>query len=228
MRLDRYLANNSSFSRKKVKAALKNGNVLVDGEVATDPSRHISTSNHIEFFGQPLTERGPGYFMLFKPDGVVCANRDKNFDTMFDLIDEEHPGLHVAGRLDIDTTGLVLITGDGNWSHRITSPKYQCVKIYRVSTAELVTEKMIQKLETGVYIGQEKKRTAPAQVEQITEDEILLSITEGRYHQVKQMLAAVGNAVESLHRERIGAIKLDENLHPGDYRPLTEAEIRSV
>jgi len=228
MRLDRYLANNTSFSRKKVKAALKNGHVLVDGAIATDQSQHISPSNNIEFFGQLITERGPGYFMLFKPDGVVCANRDKNFPTVFDLIDEEHPGLHTAGRLDIDTTGLVLVTGDGGWSHRITSPKYQCAKVYRVSTAEIVTGQMIQKLETGVYIGQEKKRTAPAQVELVTEDQILLSITEGRYHQVKQMLSAVGNAVESLHRERIGTIELDGHLHPGDYRPLTKAEIDSV
>ena len=228
MRLDRYLANNSSLSRKEVKAALKEGLVMVDSEPIKNPALHITAINQIELSGQQILERGPGYFMFFKPTGVVCANSDKDYPTVFDFIDEEHPDLHVAGRLDIDTTGLVLVTGDGNWSHRITSPKHQCVKIYRVSTAEFVNDKMIQKLETGVYIGREKKRTAPATVDQVADDQILLSITEGRYHQVKQMLAAVGNSVESLHRESIGNIELDENLHPGDYRPLTKTEIESV
>lgn len=228
MRLDRYLANNSDLSRKEVKAALKGGQVSIDGEPANNPALHISPSNQIELSGQLISERGLGYFMLFKPEGVVCANRDHDHPTVFDFIDEPHPDLHVAGRLDIDTTGLVLITGDGAWSHRITSPKHQCVKTYRVATAEFLTDKMIQKLETGVYIGKEKKRTAPAQVEQISEDEILLHITEGRYHQVKQMLAAIGNAVDQLHRESIGNIELDPDLAPGDYRALTDSEIANV
>lgn len=228
MRLDRYLANNSSLSRREVKYAVRDGEVVVDGELASSPSVHVNQHSHIELFGEHLAERGPGYFMLFKPEGVVCANKDRDYSTVFEFITEEHPGLHVAGRLDADTTGLVLITGDGNWSHKITSPKHKCVKAYRVSTAEFVTDKMISKLETGVYIGTEKKRTAPAKVEQISEDEILLMITEGRYHQVKQMLSAVGNAVERLHRERIGDINLDSSLAPGEYRALTKAEVESV
>ncbi|MCL4165917.1 UNVERIFIED_CONTAM: hypothetical protein GTU68_023794, partial [Idotea baltica] len=191
MRLDKYLANNTSLSRRQVKTVIKHGEVYVDGEHCTNAAQHIKPSSLIEVDGERLEERGPGYFMLNKPEGVVCANNDSDYPTVFDFVDEEHPGLHVAGRLDLDTTGLVLITGDGGWSHRITSPKFKCVKRYRVHAAEFITDKMITKLESGVYIGREKKRTAPATTERISEDEILLMITEGRYHQVKQMFAAV-------------------------------------
>ena len=228
MRLDKYLANNTSLSRKQVKTVIKHGGVLIDGAHCTNAAQHIDPTSVIELDGEQIEERGPGYFMLNKPEGVVCANSDADYPTVFDFLEEDHPGLHVAGRLDLDTTGLVLITGDGNWSHRLTSPKYKCVKRYRVLAAEFITDKMITKLESGVYIGKEKKRTAPAMTERISDDEIFLMITEGRYHQVKQMFAAVGNAVDSLHRESIGDIELDPDLAPGEYRPLTQAEVASV
>lgn len=227
MRLDKYLANNTNLSRKDVKKLVKAHQIRVDGLLAKDPSQKIGESAQVEHNGGIITPIGTGYFMLNKPEGTVCANSDSVHSTVFELLDEPHKELHVAGRLDIDTTGLVLITNDGQWSHRITSPRYKCMKTYRVLTEEFVTGDMIRKLESGIFLEPEKTRTQPAKVKPIAEDEILLSIYEGKYHQVKRMLHAVNNAVESLHRLSIGSITLDDSLAPGQYRPLTKEEVNA-
>lgn len=228
MRLDRFLSNNTGLSRKQVKLCLKQQRIAVNGHLVDSPAQKIDENDQVLMDGETVNELGPGYFMLNKPEGFVCANSDSEHATVFDLLDEPHKDLHVAGRLDIDTTGLVLITGDGQWSHRVTSPKHKCIKTYRVITEEFITDTMITKLEKGIFLEPEKIRTKPAIVEKLSNDEILLSIYEGKYHQVKRMLHAVGNAVDSLHREKIGDIVLDDSLAPGEYRPLTEEEIASV
>lgn len=228
MRLDRYLANNSNLSRKEVKRLIKSGAVRVDGDTTTSASMHIAEDADVESNGARIEPIGLGYFMLNKPVGVVCANKDSDHPTVFDLIDAPHSDLHVAGRLDIDTTGLVLITNDGQWSHRVMSPKYKCVKTYQVITEEFITAAMIDKLESGIYLEPEKIRTQPAEVDRISDEEILLHISEGKYHQVKRMLHAVKNAVDSLHRASIGKIVLDPSLAPGEYRPLTAEEVSHV
>jgi len=133
--------------------------------------------------------------------------------------------LHIAGRLDIDTTGLVLITDDGQWSHRITSPKHQHEKTYLIDLDTPITENQIRILTEGVQLKDEKKRSLPAKIEVITELQIKMTITEGKYHQVKRMMAAVGNHVVKLHRQQIGNIELDADLKPGEWRKLTEGEI---
>lgn len=136
--------------------------------------------------------------------------------------------LHAAGRLDIDTTGLVLMTDDGQWSHRITSPKHHCEKTYLVTLEHPVAEDTAEQFAVGVQLHNEATLTKPAQLEVIEPQLVRLTISEGRYHQVKRMFGAVGNRVAALHRERIGAIVMDEDLAPGEYRPLTEEEIASV
>ena len=136
--------------------------------------------------------------------------------------------LHAAGRLDIDTTGLVLMTDDGQWSHRITSPRHHCEKTYLVELENPLEEGVAEQFAKGVQLHNEKDLTKPAVLEVITPTEVRLTISEGRYHQVKRMFAAVGNHVVGLHRERIGDITLDASLEPGEYRPLTEDEIASV
>lgn len=135
--------------------------------------------------------------------------------------------LHAAGRLDIDTTGLVLMTDDGQWSHRITSPRHHCENLSGDPESPVADDTAAQ-FAKGVQLHNEKYLTKPATLEVITPVQVRLTISEGRYHQVKRMFAAVGNRVVELHRERIGAITLDENLAPGEYRPLTEEEIASV
>lgn len=229
MRLDKYLANNTELSRKQVKRLIKAGDICIDGLVAKDPAQKVDVEVDVSLGGDLIKPLGLGYFMLNKTEGVVCANSDSLHPTVFDLLNAApHKDLHIVGRLDIDTTGLLLLTNDGQWSHRITSPKYKCIKTYRVITEEFVTDAMALKLESGIFLEPEKLRTQPAKVELICQDEILLHISEGKHHQVKRMLHAVGNAVESLHRISIGHICLDENLAPGEYRPLTESEIASV
>lgn len=225
MRLDKFLANNTEYSRKEIKRILRSDRVTLDGELVRDAAKNIQPNSDVQLDGFPIKELGAGYFMMNKPLGVVCANSDKEHETVFDLIEEPLDKLHVAGRLDIDTTGLVLITGDGKWSHRITSPRFNCEKSYIAILSEVITDRMIEKLEQGIVLQGETKRTAPARVEKIADDEIRLIITEGKYHQVKRMLAAVGTSVTELHRERIGKIHLDSALQPGEYRPLTEDEI---
>ncbi|HHJ80676.1 MAG TPA: pseudouridine synthase, partial [Candidatus Tenderia electrophaga] len=172
---------------------------------------------------------GPLYFMLNKPEGYICATKDSRHPTVLDLIDE--PGahtLHPVGRLDIDTTGLVLLSDDGQWSHGITSPRRQKIKRYLVHLAEPLVAGIEHQFEAGVMLDGETKPTLPAQLKRISATEVELSIQEGRYHQVKRMFAAVGNAVTALHRQAIGPISLDDDLPVGAYRALTEAEVASL
>jgi 16S rRNA pseudouridine516 synthase len=136
--------------------------------------------------------------------------------------------LHTAGRLDIDTTGLVLITDDGAWSHRITSPKKKCGKRYRVGLADAVQEGAAAHFKQGVQLKDEAKLTRPAELKVLSPNEVLLTIHEGKYHQVKRMFAALNNRVISLHREKVGSIELDQALAEGEWRYLTEVEIDSV
>lgn len=229
LRLDRYLATVTDYSRNEVKRLIKRGEVVVDGEVASNPASQVAPDADVTLAGEVLREARPRYFMLNKPQGYVCAARDRRHMTVLELVDEDNPErLHAAGRLDIDTTGLVLLTDDGQWSHAITSPQRQCWKRYYVETAEPVSDKSIEHLQRGVFLHDEKARTLPARIERIAEDRLRVWIQEGRYHQVKRMFAAEGNAVEVLHREAIGGIELDSDLEEGEYRPLTDWEIGSV
>ena len=133
--------------------------------------------------------------------------------------------LHCAGRLDLDTTGLLLVTDDGQWSHRITSPRHECAKTYRAWLADPVEPAVIEQFASGVQLRGERQLTRPAELELVTPTEALLTIHEGKYHQVKRMFAAVGNKVIRLHRERVGSLALGSDLAPGQYRALTPDEI---
>ncbi|SPY77889.1 16S rRNA pseudouridine(516) synthase RsuA [Providencia rustigianii] len=230
MRLDKFLSQQLGISRNLVARELRAGNITVDDKVVKSGSMQISADNEVSYDGNVLIQiTGPRYFMLHKPEGYVCSTDDPTHPTIVYFIDEPvTQKLHAAGRLDIDTTGLVLLTDDGQWSHRITSPKHHCEKTYRVQLSEDITDDVIQKFEIGVMLNGEKSPTKPAQLEIISPREVLLTISEGRYHQVKRMFAAVGNHVCGLHRERVGEIRLDEQLEPGEYRPLTEDEINSI
>ena len=230
MRLDKFLAHQMGISRNLVARELRAGMVTVDGEVVKNGALKVSAENEVAYDGNVMTHvTGPRYFMLNKPQGYVCSTDDPVNPTILYFIDEPvaHK-LHAAGRLDIDTTGLVLMTDDGQWSHRITSPKHHCEKTYRVQLSEDITDDVAIQFEQGVMLNGEKSLTKPAQLEIISPRDVRLTISEGRYHQVKRMFAAVGNHVCGLHRERVGEIRLDEQLEPGEYRPLTEAEIESI
>ncbi|HHR6080091.1 TPA: 16S rRNA pseudouridine(516) synthase RsuA [Providencia alcalifaciens] len=230
MRLDKFLSQQLGISRSLVARELRAGNVMVDGEIVKSGSMQVGLDNEVAYDGNVLVQvTGPRYFMLNKPEGYVCSTDGPTHPTILYFIDEPiAQKLHAAGRLDIDTTGLVLLTDDGQWSHRITSPKHHCEKTYRVQLSEDIADDVAAQFEQGVMLNGEKSLTKPAQLEIISPRDVRLIISEGRYHQVKRMFAAVGNHVCGLHRERVGEIRLDEQLEPGEYRPLTEAEIESI
>ncbi|WP_048697518.1 16S rRNA pseudouridine(516) synthase RsuA [Erwinia piriflorinigrans] len=230
MRLDKFLSQQLEFSRAIAARELRAKKVTVDGEVVRDGSYKLSADSAVEYDGNALQQQlGPRYFMLNKPVGYVCSTDDPDHPTILYFLEEPSAyRLHAAGRLDIDTTGLVLMTDDGQWSHRITSPRHHCEKTYLVTLESPVGDDTAQQFADGVQLHNEKTLTKPAALEVIEPNLVRLTISEGRYHQVKRMFAAVGNRVVALHRERIGAIRLDAGMQPGEYRPLSDEEIASV
>ncbi len=229
MRLDKYIAQTTDLSRALVKLALRNNRVRVNGEPVKDASLHLAASDRVALDGEALSPLGPRYFMLHKPLGYVCATVDNDHPTVLELLDEPNQKiLHIAGRLDIDTTGLVLITDDGQWSHRVTSPRHDCEKTYCVTLANALLADAEARLQAGILLKGETQLTKPATLERLSGNQVRLTISEGKYHQVKRMFAALGNRVVELHRERIGLIRLDDALTVGQYRRLSEAEIRSI
>lgn len=231
MRLDKYLCDGLGATRKQATKIIKSGEVTVDGEVQKSGAFKVPENSVVEWDGRKVGVPGPRYIMLYKPADFVCSHEDGFNQTAFVLLDEPKvENLHFAGRLDVDTTGLVLITDDGQWSHRITSPKHKCEKTYRVWLADAIEPDYVEKFAQGIELRNERDATLPAHLEIVNEaeNEVLLTIVEGKYHQVKRMFAALGNKVDYLHRERIGSIVLDAALEPGDYRYLTEEEVESI
>lgn len=240
MRLDKYLGDHNLGTRKQIKEYLKNGRCTVNGIVAVKPDVHINElSDEIAFDGKVLSYARFHYFMLYKPAGVVSATNDKRNVTVLDLLKEENlKNLSPCGRLDIDTEGLLLITDDGVMIHNLLSPKKHVDKVYEVHIAHELSEEDIKRLTDGVNIGDKNddgsvKPTLPAVVTQKERDNdgnpvIELTIHEGRFHQVKRMLEAVGNEVLFLKRLSMGPLFLDEKLAPGEYRALTDEEIKKL
>ncbi len=229
MRLDKYISRTTDLSRKEVKRLLRAGVVTVDGEVTLNPALHIDPAQSVCIEDEELETPGARYFMLNKPPGYVCATTDGEHPIVLDLLDEPNlDKLQVAGRLDIDATGLVLITDDGQWNHAITSPRRECTKIYYVCTEQAIDPRWVDKFQRGIALEGDKHRTRPARLELLFANEARITLQEGRYHQIKRMFGATGNRVAELHREAIGGIELDSDLEEGDYRPLTEEEIASI
>ncbi|MCK0715694.1 16S rRNA pseudouridine(516) synthase RsuA [Chromohalobacter sarecensis] len=235
MRLDRFLSESTELTRSLAKRALHRGEVEVDGEVIKNSAFKLGDKQDVRWMGAPLALVGVRYLMLNKPTGYECTTRPGRYPSVVELLDvTKRERLHIAGRLDVDTTGLVLITEDGQWSHRLTSPKRRCDKHYLVTLAQPLMEGAEDLLAAGLMLEKEDKPTLPARLERLPssdEDEVIqarLIIQEGRYHQIKRMFAALGNEVVALHRERIGDIVLDSALAAGEWRELTEAEIASI
>lgn len=229
MRLDKLLSSSTAFTRSLAKVAIKQGKVKVDGVVVKNHGQKIAEDALVEYMGVSIKKPKPQFIMFHKPAGVVCANSDEDHQTVFDaLMLPRIETLHIAGRLDIDTTGLLLITDDGQWSHRVTSPKHNHSKSYLIDLHSPITDKQVRILTEGVQLKGEPKRCLPAKIETLSELKIRMIIGEGKYHQVKRMMAAVGNHVVKLHREQIGNIKLDESLKENEWRELTSEEIELV
>jgi len=225
MRLDKFICDCTELTRSQAGKVIRQGLVTVDQQLCKQPSTQVTATQQIELDGQLLQIIGLRYFVMHKPAGYVCSTDDPDHNTIFALMDEPMQSrLHTVGRLDLDTTGLLLITDDGQWSHQISSPKHECAKTYRAWLADPVDASAIALFEEGVMLNGEKHPTKPAQLEIVTPEECLLTIHEGRYHQVKRMFAAIGNKVIKLHREQIGSFKLGDDLAEGEYRELTALE----
>ena len=226
IRLDKFLCEMEIGTRSQVKDIVKKSMVSVDGEVVKKADyKFDETAAKVCVNGKELSYQKFYYYMLNKPQGVVSATIDNHDKTVLDLL-KDAPGkdLFPVGRLDKDTEGLLLITNDGELSHNLLSPKKHVDKTYLVETKVAVTEEMIHKLEQGVDIGEEQL-TLPAKAERIEDKKIELTITEGKFHQVKRMLKAVNNEVIYLKRLSMGSLKLDDTLALGEYRCLTDNEV---
>jgi 16S rRNA pseudouridine516 synthase len=229
MRLDKFLSQHTDYSRSQIHQLIKAARVKINDEVIRVADYKLRDAEQVTLDNQIIQALTNRYFMLNKPLGYVCANTDSEHPVVLDLLDiPRKQDLQIAGRLDLDTTGLVLLTDDGQWNHRITSPRQECEKTYRVTTADPIDEKVIALFTHGVQLNGEKNLTRPAQLELFDAHSARLTIHEGKYHQVKRMFAATGNRVVQLHRESIGSIKLDPALLPGEYRPLTHEEIQGA
>lgn len=229
VRLDKFLCDMELGTRSEVKIYLKKGFVTVDGVIQKSPDFKINPDTHeISFQGKVLNYQEFYYYMLHKPAGVITATEDNMHETVMSLFGENaRKDLFPVGRLDKDTEGLLLITNDGELSHALLSPRKHVPKTYFVEVPEKLDLGQIEALEQGLDIGDDKK-TLPAKVEILDDTHIHLTICEGRYHQVKRMLKAVGSEVLYLKRVSFGTLTLDDTLEKGSYRPLTEEEITAL
>ena len=230
MRLDRLLANQPDFSRRQVRQLLAARHVTVNGQTLVCGEAEVSAFDHVAVDGRVIQAGKPAlYLMLNKPAGYVSATRDPGHRTVIDLID--HPDrndLHIAGRLDGNSTGLLVLTNDGLWSRRLTLPGSALGKTYRVETANDIAPACIEAFAAGLYFRFENLTTRPVALELLGPREARLTLHEGRYQQIKRMFGQFRNPVLAIHRERMGPLTLDPSLGPGEHRPLTAAEIAAV
>lgn len=240
-RIDKILAHEGFGTRKDVRKYFRASQVLVNGKVITDSGFHCDIDkDEISVDGEILNIQKNIYLMMNKPQGVVCANKDGLHDTVFSLLDEQYrvgfalENLHLIGRLDIDTEGLLIFTTDGKLTHRLISPKTNCPKKYFVRLEHPVSESEKKEYDDcvskGIHIpaedNEDEADCLPAKIEFTDkDDEVFLTIVEGKYHQVKRMFRALDNKVIYLKRVSINELKLDENLATGSYRKMTEEEV---
>lgn len=244
IRLDRFVSENTRYSRSEVKQLLAAKRITLNNEPIKNASFKLDPLiDTVCIDDTQVSARGHLYLMLNKPDGCVSANTDAEFPTVLDLLQTaenfvcgtpdkstlldqiQHTSLQIVGRLDKDTTGLLLLTTDGDWNHRISSANSACRKCYEAELAEPVRADYAVVFAEGIELKNEDKACKPAFYEAVGEKKAKLTISEGRYHQVKRMFAAVGNRVTSLTRLSVGELALDENLKPGQFRCLTDQEV---
>jgi 16S rRNA pseudouridine516 synthase len=224
-RLDRFISKHSAFSMADVRLLIAQGRILLDNVAARSIHEPVTKFTRVDLDGVCLRNAASVYLALHKPAGVVSATKDSKHPTVLDLL--QHPQreeLHIAGRLDFNTTGLVLLTNDGKWSRRLSSPESRVAKVYEVCVAKPLTEQYITVFRAGIYFAHENITTLPAQLEILSKYRCRLSLVEGKYHQVKRMFGYFENKVLSLHRVSVGPVSLGK-LQPGASRHLTALEL---
>lgn len=222
MRLDRFLSNAKVISRRQIKKIIRKGSVTVNDRVVKDPSFAVGDGDEVKLNGELVTLKDKIYIVLNKPSGYTCTTSDRE-PSVLNLVDHPYVSkLHIAGRLDKDVEGLIILTNDGDFTHRLISPKYHVEKEYRIEVEQDLTEEMIERTAAGIKFSNYIFR--PATVRQLERGLISLIITEGKYHQVKNMMRALGLDYGRITRVRIGPIRLG-NLQNSQWRELTREQV---
>ena len=231
MRLDKFLADTGFGTRKEVKKVISQGAIAVNDETMKKPNVQVDPyKDKVTYLGEPIHYQAYYYVMLNKPDGIISATEDRHYETVIDWValDYEHVDLFPVGRLDIDTTGLLLLTNNGQLAHQLLSPKKDVPKTYYALIDGIVTEDDVIAFSKGLDLGDFTTKPAELEVHEVDEDNqqtaIAVTIHEGKFHQVKRMFEAVGKTVKLLHRHSMGPLVLDEALEDGGYRELTAEE----
>jgi 16S rRNA pseudouridine516 synthase len=230
MFLEKMLQSQGFGSRKHCQQLIKNGAIQIQNEVVTDPKFKLDTQNLVfSVYTETFQYREKVYIALNKPQDYECSHQSTHHFSVFDLFDDVlmNRGLQTVGRLDQDTTGLLLLTDDGQFLQALTHPKKHVARVYQIQTADQITDDQIQQLEQGVELRNEKGTFAATDVQRLAEYALQITVHQGVYHQVKRMLAAVGNKVESLHRAQVGQLAL-KDLVEGEWVYLTEDQVNAA
>lgn len=228
-RLDRFLSDKLSINRRDVRLLIAQKRIKVDHHYAENIQQLVDQFTHVQFDDTLLQANVPSYIMLHKPPGVVSATKDPAHTTVIDLLAGNHStDLHLAGRLDFNSTGLVLLTNNGRWSRRLSAPESNIEKRYVVGLDKPATQEMVMAFEQGLYFAFENLTTRPASLSIINSDYVEVGLKEGRYHQIKRMFGQFQVKVLSIHRLSVGGLILEDSLLEGQSRELTEAEITGI
>jgi len=227
-RLDRFISQNSAFKLADTRLLLAQKRILLDGQLAHSAQQKVTQFTHVLLDGHCLQDNQPMYLILNKPQGVVSATKDLQHTTVLDLLDHPQKNeLHIVGRLDLNTTGLVLLTNDGAWSRKISLPETKLAKTYEVTLAQPLTSEYIDVFREGIYFAYEGITTQPACLDILSDYRAKLTLTEGKYHQVKRMFGFFQNQVLALHRASVGPLTLT-GLELGQSRVLTAQELSAI
>lgn len=218
IRLDKFISSQTLYSRSEIRKMIFKGQVLVDGKTVCQPDFKIDETDEVILDGEPIVFEKYVYLVMNKPKGILSATNDKNCKTVVDLLPEEFSKRNIfpAGRLDKDSTGMILLTDDGEFAHKITSPKHHIEKSYIVTLDAPVTKEVIDGFKNGVTLADGEKCIS-ATCEKIGEVEARVVLTEGKYHQIKRMFGVFGLGVNELHRERMGKFSMPESLSEGEF-----------
>lgn len=230
IRLDKFISSQTAYSRSEIKTLIKKKSVLLNGETAKSADTRLDPeSDRVSVEGREILYRQHVYYMLNKPQGVVSATEDRTERTVLDLLPDalKRPGLFPAGRLDKDTKGLLILTDDGDFAHRMLSPKKHVWKYYRATLDREPEKSITEAFSEGVTLS-DGTACAPADILSVDADTVTLRLREGKFHQVKRMFASLGYTVTALERYRIGSLELDRSLSLGEMRPLTDKEQQAI
>jgi 16S rRNA pseudouridine516 synthase len=238
MQLQEVLYSQGFGTRRVCAGLVQQGLVAVEGRTVTDPAMDLAPAGlHFTVQGRQWEFHEKAYLMLHKPAGTECSQKPSTYPSVYTLLSaplRQRPqkgavqGVQAVGRLDQDTTGLLLLTDDGQFIHRMNSPRHHVPKVYEVTTKHPLDASQVKKLLDGVVLDDDPKPVCAAACEIVDEHHLRLTLTEGKYHQVKRMVAAVSNRVEALHRSRIGALALPDELAPGQWRWLGEGDLQAL